>query len=870
MVSPADVARDADEIETVRDADRAHADAPADHAADTTDATDAIDTPDVPPPGPACTEFASATQLVLPDDLVSASVGGIVPVSGSSCFPYVSADAGTQPDTAPGDVYGLHLAERTGVVLSIAPDRGGAMAVISVRSACDDARTEIRCMTRAFDSMATLQTVLDAGDYFVVATGMPAGSHYRLAAHAFAAPANDACERAMPLSAGATLRDQRLTAAPERNDCADTVASAVYYEITVAPGQVAALSATIRSVPAFVPAFVWTEACDSSCGTFIEASSLELPNTGTEPRTFHVAFGASRRLSRMRFRLSDQAARFDLDLTSRSIPSHREIASALRVTAASHVEDESTATGGEHVLFYRVSVDPDATLIALARTRGPLWTPDVRLLDPATNETISNVAITAPLERTFGKTFTNATTRSRDVVIAVSSSATVTGRFDLSVRVVPPPPNDRCEAPVTVAAPATVDANLAITGRSSVGCRGVTTQQAFFETEIPPGRVLSVIPPYGSCEMFPLDACGSRCTGAALFNDGGAPRRVLLAQSTVPDLTISDTHAQTRLLLGPPPRTVVPSTSCDGIVAFTPGETLVADLSDDLWTTRPALFSTEIPAHTWLRFGVSLEEPSIEVRGACDGGRIWSTNAARFDVLDRPTWVEYGNESDAPMPVVLAVRRYYRHGSEATRVTSALVGRAGMGREVPTECDEMSMAVPLAASTRAGSESFPMPFPFVYRGVDVAAIEFGAFLRLIGEGGRAAGIVAPLTHGAGATAQIFGEAPSRHLTVQWYDTYPPQSHSDSAYSPPSTTIRLQAKLFESSDAIEFHYCSFVSYEARGGDPYRIVHSDAAPSRGFATASYLSDGDGSHVTRRWSGVTNLGVRFGAIRFLPEDE
>jgi len=56
--------------------------------------------------------------------------------------------------------------------------------------------------------------------------------------------------------------------------------------------------------------------------------------------------------------------------------------------------------------------------------------------------------------------------------------------------------------------------------------------------------------------------------------------------------------------------------------------------------------------------------------------------------------------------------------------------------------------------------------------------------------------------GADVRAQTLGTAPNRHFTVQWTNV--------SFYADGEPRLTFQAKIFETTNVIEFHYCSMVS------------------------------------------------------------
>jgi len=90
-----------------------------------------------------------------------------------------------------------------------------------------------------------------------------------------------------------------------------------------------------------------------------------------------------------------------------------------------------------------------------------------------------------------------------------------------------------------------------------------------------------------------------------------------------------------------------------------------------------------------------------------------------------------------------------------------------------------------------------------------------------------------------ALTLISGAAPNRHLTIEWKNFTRSRD--------PSSRLTFQAKLFETTNVIEFHYCSLTN---TSGETASIGLEDAAGTRGIQVGYF----------RPMTAITSNAYRF----------
>jgi hypothetical protein len=415
--------------------------------------------------------------------------------------------------------------------------------------------------------------------------------------------------------------------------------------------------------------------------------------------------------------------------------------------------------------------------------------------------------------------------------------------------------NAACTAPVPLADGATLTAqNLLDAISPVVGCAsGGNAGPALFYSATIPGNS------YLSARMVPT---GPTLAGSVLF---WAPRlRVLgdcggaacLAQSTYPLNAVLYRNPDAT------PRTVLLAASTDG--GSFDG---VFDLSAEV---RPAPANNACANATTLTDGLHLPEENLQLATDALGGvcapevegnalyyRATVPPGAQLSVvlhaIDTAQLVPrllaacgasscgaaytpgsavqhpllWSNPGGAAQDVVVAVSSYNAFASGRFELWSNIAPPAYTEATIAGACDDLSAAPAVADvdAFRSVSEALPLPFPFALFGEvtnDFAVASTGQLELFPDETGTPTlttvpppmpsvvgphRFVAPLAlplsaapEGSSVRTQTFGAAPSRRFVVEWNNWSIPRPAD-------ASRVTFQAKLFEGSNAVEFHYCS---------------------------------------------------------------
>jgi hypothetical protein len=255
-----------------------------DRDAGISDAATEADASDAAPPS-TC-PYPALRALGLPHDGVAGSLAaGPGRFVGTTC----GGGAGFE------DIYSLHVAARTGIILRDTMFMGTPGLSFSIRRSCDDAPTELAC--GSFASAGFLRVALDPGDYFVVVDSDSALT-YSVALDAFTAAPNATCASATPLVPAAPLTGQDLAAGGGSGTkllCTEPRwLPRLYYSVTVPPSGSATVTGTATS-QGFWPLLQVVDGCAtasclaSSDGDGGASNSVLVTNGTAAPRDVIVA-----------------------------------------------------------------------------------------------------------------------------------------------------------------------------------------------------------------------------------------------------------------------------------------------------------------------------------------------------------------------------------------------------------------------------------------------------------------------------------------------------------------------------------------------------------------------------------------------------
>jgi hypothetical protein len=206
---------------------------------------------------PATCPYPALRALGLPHDgLTGSLLAGTGRFVGTTC----GGGAGLE------DIYSLHVAAPTGIILRDNMFMGTPGLSFSIRRACDEASTEVTC--GSFGTAGFLRVALDPGDYFVVVDSDNSLT-YSVSLDAFTAAPNASCASALPLLPTTPLTGQDLRAGGGSGIklfCTEPRwLPRLYYSVTVPPNGSATVTGTATS-PSFWPLLQVLDGCaTASC-----------------------------------------------------------------------------------------------------------------------------------------------------------------------------------------------------------------------------------------------------------------------------------------------------------------------------------------------------------------------------------------------------------------------------------------------------------------------------------------------------------------------------------------------------------------------------------------------------------------------------
>ena len=231
--------------------------------------------------------------------------------------------------------------------------------------------------------------------------------------------------------------------------------------------------------------------------------------------------------------------------------------------------------------------------------------------------------------------------------------------------------------------------------------------------------------------------------------------------------------------------------------------------------------------------------------------------------------LSYVNTTGEAQELLFAVNLQDGGASSAARVAvSVSVARPPYTvSTIPADCDVVTgTTLPGAVGDDAGNASEPLPIAFTFFGAPVAqwSASTNGYLQLWPTSGRSGGALgqaelpsanAPtgmlavfwddldVRAGADVRWQVF-DTPSRHLTVQWTNV----GFCCGGTNPDRLTF--QARLFERSGVIEYHYCALNGSMRTTGSGASIGMQDPNALRGVSYA----------VRRAGAVMTGTAIRF----------
>lgn len=488
-----------------------------------------------------------------------------------------------------------------------------------------------------------------------------------------------------------------------------------------------------------------------------------------------------------------------------------------------------------------------------------------------------------------------------DYHLIVDGNSGASGDYSLRARFYDVAPNALCSGAVELTAAAPIVANLSRSGGPGTACLS-TGGQTFYRFTLQPASVatIRVYPQDTTLTWTPtlqvLDDCASR---SCVASDAGAG--VVVAQAV---LTNPTTSARTYILSVAPAEAsattgifqisaavtpLVPTSLCQTAVALVPEAAVVGDTSAGVARStrcstsesgREVFYTVEVPpgqratvraqpqaGATW--------RPRLRAFAGCDSTVCRSSAVASSS--GGTATLALDNPSQALVRMQVSVASTTATGGPFDlSVTAAPLSPAPMPyytlTSIPGACDDVrtGTARSLADDSTTGIVALPWTFRFFAASEAYFSVSSNGFAQLwpssVGSPSsqytttrlpdvfEPNNMIAPFWDDldvAGTSSNVrtlsLGAAPSRRFVIQWTDWQPVGAGATA-----SDRLTFQAKLFETTGVIEFHYCSLrpensrntggsatVGVENAAGDLGNLVRYRSPGSISTATAFRLT-------------------------------
>jgi hypothetical protein len=677
-----------------------------------------------------------------------------------------------------------------------------------------------------------------------------------------------------------------------------------YYTVDVPARSIA----TLRVTPSagWTPVVRVLAGCDATAcqldelGTFGASSTHVFANDGPTDRRVVVAIGAT---------TVGTAGTYDLALSvtpslTGEVCTQPVIVTPGAALLAQRLEDGRLSpsvcrVSGGPVRYYALTVNGrQAFTLRVTPAAMPLaWTPQVRVTEGCTATTCEFDAL-GSLAAPLSVTGVNDGVSPRTYILSVNatSAAVTTGTYDLLATVSTPAAGAVCDEPVALVPEVPLPAQNTVGGGvSSFACLPASTGgQLFYSLRIPAGqRARVVATPAAGTTAAPvlraLDACvASSCVASVVGTSAGATLDVANYDPTPRDVRVSlggstrTTPGTWSLLATLAPARV--GQFCEQSIALIPGVTERGSTTTGVTTASGCLggsfgpqvfYRVNVPGGR--RVTVSAlpmtATAALRVRAVASCAATACVTSSTSAAAGAPASVVLTNATLADRQVFVSVA-----GSLATTVTDFAITTTDEALTPPVtspyaaalisaSCDALSGATTVAPAAGWSDESVtalaPLPFALRFFGEAVTrfAVSSNGNLQLFDAEGASAspsgfngaiptiaapnGLVAPFWDDFAAdglsvvrTATL-GTVGARRFVVEWRNWR--------FLAEPGAPLNFQAKLFEASGVVEFHYCpsSSVGTERTLGASATIGLEDRS---GTAAALVALD---------WPGMTRPG-------------
>jgi hypothetical protein len=847
-------------------------------------------------------------EIVLP--------GTVAPITGTTAGMSTLASSTCQSNAGgPEHFYTLRVTERTGVILSTEGMETAYDTIVTIRR-CDTG-AEVACDDDGGETPGTssiTRAVLDPGTYTVVVDGYNTGAGaYVLNARTYAIAPNAVCTGAVTLAPGASLMNQDLlgTGAPSTACDRGSDSGPLYYSVTVPPSSAVTVTATAVMGQTWTATLRGLDDCASTmCAALGTGGSVALGNTTTMPRTYRVAVARSFSTTPGAF---DLTASMPTPLAmNATCAAATTLAPGAMLTgqdlgAAAAPSTLCARTTDSAALYYSVTV-PASSRVNLTLTptapMGVTWTPSIRVLDACDAMTcVLSRAATTPTELVN----TGTTPRTYRVIIARSATASP-GVFTLAASAPSAlASNAACGMSLSLPPSGLTNQNLAGSALPSAACLTSSVGgQLFYSVTVPANSAATVVArPTGTTPMWTpvvrlLDACDATTCAANATGTAGTPATLLVVNGGSTErsykLSVAATAAgvEGTFDLEFSSRTVGPATVCERPTALAANGMAVS--GDTALGVRRAsrCFTTDMGTEVFY----SLEVPAatrIALRAVPTSGGTWRprirtlTNCAATTCLGSSATVtmdggeatlNVDNNALAPLSVLVSVSSVTDMSGgpfSLTATSSPLMSASAYAlTTIPAMCDDVAMGSAVAPASGwtddSASAIAALPFTMRFFGTDTThfSVTSNGYAQLwtsmTGTPATSFGNVAfpstatpnnavapywddlvPDLMTAGVRTLAVGTAPNRRFVIEWRDW---QHISGDVMD----SLTFQAKLFETTGVVEFHYCSMMpANDTNTGGSTTIGLEDAmgmsAALISYNTPNRAATGTGYRLTPR---------------------
>lgn len=695
---------------------------------------------------------------------------------------------------------------------------------------------------------------------------------FSLASVVVAQAPNAVCSGATVVTLGTPiLGESTVAGGPVLSGCTGVLAAgfARYYSVSVPAQTLATVTASASSAPTFDPLLAVVDSCTATTcqvtDTLGLSESVRLTNTTAMARTFLVAVVDPR----------GGGNTFTLASTSQPLPSNSTCATATTLVPGTPLTSQSILGGGaaSAVCSPMAPASTSSTWYSLTiptlssvqvTVQGAGFNPSVSMLDACASTTCAGTFASAsgPIE-TFVLQNTSAST-TRTVLLAVNDESGSGTTFSVSATATPIAANATCAlaTALTVGTPI-IGESISTGGAPQAACLMMPPAQALarhYSVTVPASTVVTAqVAAVGfDPTVTVVDTCASTmCTtsGAVvgnetvlLRNDTMMPRTFQLGVVDLSGLggTFSITTAAT---------TIASCSSATPLTVGTPvtNQSIVAGVAAPTaclpGSTGPTVFySLSVPAGEGRTVRVNSTgapfNPSLRALDSCTA----TVCASSSDIAGSIETLAVVNPGMMAQTFIIAVGSPM--GTTAGTFSILVTRPAYVVTRPPTACVDLSMVadVPFTIGTGAPAvygddmviPSTALPFTFNYFGQAITHASYttnGLVTVSVGPGANAAqnsyGAAIPtlalpnnviaafwddMNGNAGTMSHLrmltTGMAPNRRYIVQWGNVGPYAGGGMGSVGPERVTFQLQ--LVETTNVLEFHYCSAASNGGTGG------------------------------------------------------